>query len=87
MWGGGGTAAAWGSARSGLQERLEQFNSFADALTRREKEVMELLVRRIGNEQIAQLLGLKRRAVENYISSIYDKTGIKDRAELVHRFG
>ena len=73
--------------QSGLQERLEQFNSFADALTRREKEVMELLVRRIGNVQIAQLLGLKRRAVENYISSIYDKTGIKDRAELVHRFG
>lgn len=70
-----------------LQERLEQFNSFADALTHREKEVMDLLVRRMSNDQIAETLQLKRRAVENYISSIYDKTGINDRAELVKRFG
>ena len=70
-----------------LQERLEQFNSFADALTHREKEVMDLLVRRMSNDQIADVLQLKRRAVENYISSIYDKTGINDRAELVKRFG
>ncbi len=70
-----------------LQERLEQFNSFADALTHREKEVMDLIVRRMSNDQIAETLQLKRRAVENYISSIYDKTGINDRAELVKRFG
>ncbi len=70
-----------------LQEKLEQFNSFADALTRREKEVMDLLVRRLSNEQIAEALQLKRRAVENYISSIYDKIGVKDRVELMKRFG
>ncbi|MBQ9539734.1 MAG: response regulator transcription factor [Treponema sp.] len=29
----------------------------------------------------------EERIVDNYISSIYDKTGINDRAELVKRFG
>lgn len=58
-----------------------------DALTQREKDVMALLLRRLSNDQIAEALDIKKRAVENYISSIYDKTGINDKAELIKRFG
>lgn len=70
-----------------LEQTLKNYNSFTDALTQREKEVMDLLLRQRSNEQIAATLDIKKRAVENYISSIYEKTGINDRAELVRRFG
>ncbi|MBQ5498524.1 MAG: helix-turn-helix transcriptional regulator, partial [Treponema sp.] len=66
---------------------LQQFTAFTDALTRREKDVLNLLLRRMSNDQISDELGIKRRAVENYISSIYEKIGINDRAELLLRYG
>ncbi|MBP5358051.1 MAG: helix-turn-helix transcriptional regulator, partial [Treponema sp.] len=55
--------------------------------TNREKAVLDLLVRHYTNDQISEELGIKRRAVENYISSIYEKTGINDRAELLQKYG
>lgn len=70
-----------------LQTSLKKYNSFTDALTRREKEVMELLIRRYSNDEIAHELGIKKRAVENYISLIYEKTGVNDRSELLLRYG
>ena len=73
--------------QSELQTSLIKYNSFTDALTRREKEVMELLLRRCTNDQIANQLGIKKRAVENYISLIYEKTGVNDRNELLARYG
>ena len=70
-----------------LKSNLIKYNQFTDALTRREKEVMELLLRRMSNDEIANNLGIKKRAVENYISLIYEKTGVNDRAELIERYG
>ena len=69
-----------------MQEKLEQLNSFYDALTKRERNVMDLLLRNMSNGQIADTLNLKQRAVNNYISSIYEKTGIDDRSELIRLF-
>ena len=70
-----------------LVQNLEKFNSFTDALTRREKDVMNLLLRHFSNDEIAEALNSKKRAVENYISAIYEKTSINDKAELIKRFG
>ena len=70
-----------------LQPNLIKYNKFTDALTRREKEVMELLLQRNSNDEIANQLGIKKRAVENYISLIYEKTGVNDRNELIERYG
>ena len=70
-----------------IKPKLIKYNSFTDALTRREKEVMDLLLRRYSNDEIANQLGIKKRAVENYISLIYEKTGVHDRAELIERYG
>ncbi|WP_367268336.1 LuxR C-terminal-related transcriptional regulator [uncultured Treponema sp.] len=66
---------------------LEKFNSFTDALTKREKEMMNLILERHTNEEIAKILGIKKSAVENYVSRIYEKTDVKDRLELIERFG
>ena len=70
-----------------LKTDLIKYNNFTDALTRREKEVMELLLRRCSNDDIAERLNIKKRAVENYISAIYEKTGVNDRAEFIAKFG
>ena len=61
-----------------------------EEITRREKEICSLLARGLTNRQIAEAIYISEGTVKNYISSIYDKTGIHDRARLVaeiNRFG
>lgn len=52
-------------------------------ITEREKEICTLLVQGLTNKQIAENLYISEGTVKNYISSIYDKTGIHDRAKLI----
>lgn len=54
-----------------------------DTVTEREKEVCSLLAQGLTNKQIAEALYISEGTVKNYISSIYDKTGIHDRAKLI----
>lgn len=54
-----------------------------EEITSREKEICSLLARGLTNRQIAEVLYISEGTVKNYISSIYDKTGIHDRARLV----
>jgi len=51
--------------------------------TEREKEIAGLLVEGLTNRQIAERLYISEGTVKNYISTIYDKTGIHDRVKLV----
>lgn len=52
-------------------------------MTAREKEIATLLARGLSNRQISQELYISEGTVKNYISVIYDKTGIHDRAKLI----
>ncbi len=52
-------------------------------MTGREREVASLLAEGLTNRQIADKLYVSEGTVKNYISSIYDKTGIHDRVKLV----
>lgn len=54
-----------------------------DGITERESEVCTLLAKGYTNRQIADALYISEGTVKNYISSIYDKTGIHDRAKLI----
>ena len=54
-----------------------------DGMTDREKEICTLLAQGNTNKQIAGILYISEGTVKNYISSIYDKTGVHDRAKLV----
>ncbi|MCR4608906.1 MAG: response regulator transcription factor [Eubacterium sp.] len=58
-------------------------NSVYGELTDREKEIAELMVEGLSNRQIADKLYISEGTVKNYISSIYDKTGIHERVKLV----
>jgi len=52
-------------------------------MTAREKEIATLLAQGLSNKQMAEKLYISEGTVKNYISVIYDKTGIHDRAKLI----
>lgn len=52
-------------------------------LTEREKEICSLMAEGLTNRQIAERLYISEGTVKNYISNIYEKTGIHDRVKLI----
>jgi two-component system nitrate/nitrite response regulator NarL len=52
-------------------------------LTRRQREVVELITKDMTNHEIAQKLGLTEHTVRNYIFQIFEKLGISTRVGLV----
>jgi DNA-binding NarL/FixJ family response regulator len=55
-----------------------------NALTRRELDVLRLLAKGNTNRQIAGLLGLSMRTVENHRANLMGKLGLVSRVELVN---
>jgi DNA-binding NarL/FixJ family response regulator len=56
-----------------------------DALTDRERDVLELLADGLANPQIARRLGLSVKTVQNYVSRILDKLQVADRTQAALR--
>jgi DNA-binding NarL/FixJ family response regulator len=54
-------------------------------ITDREKEIIELLLKGYSNQQIGKALFISTRTVKNHIYSIYRKTNIQNRMQLVNR--
>lgn len=54
-----------------------------EPLTRREREAYALLCEGCTNAQIAWKLKISEKTVRNHISSIYDKLGVRSRAEAI----
>ena len=52
-------------------------------LTKREDEVVRLVVEGASNREVAEKLGLTEHTVSNYLFRIYEKLGISTRVELV----
>lgn len=53
-------------------------------LTRREIEVVQLLVRGLRNTEIAERLFISEYTVENHLRSIYRKLGVRNRTAVLH---
>ena len=62
---------------------MHRRGSPAEALTRRELEVLRLLAKGNTNRQIAGLLNLSMRTVENHRANLMGKLGLASRVELV----
>ena len=60
----------------------ERSVSYMEKMTAREQEICTLLAKGLTNGQIAETLFISEGTVKNYISAIYEKTGIHDRAKL-----
>jgi len=61
---------------------LQKVLSISSLLTKRETEILNLVKSGFSNKQIAAKLNISYRTVENILSCLYDKTGIKTRLEL-----
>jgi two-component system nitrate/nitrite response regulator NarL len=51
-------------------------------LTKREREVLELLVQGHSNREISKRMSLSEHTVKNYVFHIFDKIGVSSRGEL-----
>jgi NarL family two-component system response regulator LiaR len=75
------------AGRLWLDPRLELKSAAAPDIyalfTRREREIFELVLKRLDNAAIAKKLALNPRTVENYLSRIYTKTGAATRSGLM----
>lgn len=57
-------------------------NAFPD-LTRREREVLNLVAQGRSNSEIATTLGLSPKTVRNHVSNLFDKLGVGGRAQAI----
>ncbi len=56
-------------------------------LSRREKDVVDLLLQGKSNKQIALSLGISERTVEFHLKNVYNKLQVASRVELIIRLG
>lgn len=61
--------------------------SLAPSLTRRERELVELVRQGLRNRDIAAQLGVTEGTVKVYLHAIFDKVGVDNRTELAMRAG
>lgn len=66
-----------------MVETIEETIKPLSTLTKREQEICAMLAEGYTNHQIASFLFISEGTVKNYISSIYDKYDLHDRAALV----
>lgn len=59
---------------------------FDERLTRREREVAELVCHGMSNREVAQQLFLFEKTIKSHMSNILSKLGVRDRAQLVFEF-
>lgn len=62
--------------------RIVRYQEFYDALTQREKQILNSVNAGLMNYQIAQRLGLSERRVETHRANAYKKVGVKDLQQL-----
>lgn len=70
------------SSKEGKQLRDNKFRR-SQILTKREKEVFDLLVQDKTTKDIAEDLFISEKTVRNHISNVIQKLGVKGRAQAV----
>jgi DNA-binding NarL/FixJ family response regulator len=69
--------------RALIKDVLERGEEPSDELTPREQEVVKLAAEAHTNREIAEILGLSEKTVENHRANAMRKLGMRDRVELV----
>ncbi|MCX6557889.1 MAG: LuxR C-terminal-related transcriptional regulator [Candidatus Aminicenantes bacterium] len=73
------------AARIRTEAAMEQYLSKCD-ISQREKEIVMLLLKGKSNKEIEDALFIAMGTVKNHIYSIYQKIGVKNRAQLITLF-
>jgi DNA-binding CsgD family transcriptional regulator/Tfp pilus assembly protein PilF len=79
-------AALWAPRATAELDRLGLHRSAPDQLTPTEDRIARLIAQGHGNPDVAAALFISRRTVENHLSHIYRKLGIRTRNELARLF-
>jgi len=66
-----------------IKMKIQTLSDQCDLLTNRESEILLMVKNGLSNKEIASRLKINYRTVENILSCVYDKTGIRSRAELL----
>ena len=67
-----------------LVRRSREAASLVARLTRRQREVLELLARGLSTRLVASRLGVSERTAEAHTRSLYRKLGVKGRLQAIH---
>lgn len=70
-----------------MVEAQTKLENVANIFSKQERLIFELILQKKTNEDIGNELFISNRTVENYISRIYDKLDVKNRSELLSKFG
>ena len=63
------------------------YTNLYHSLTKRERELTGLFFQHKTEEEIASLMGITERAVDNYMTRILSKLGVSSKKEMIHKFG
>ena len=63
------------------------YTNLLQSLTKREKELAGLFFQNKNEEEIARLMGITTRAVDNYMTRILSKLAVGSKKELIKKFG
>jgi predicted ATPase/DNA-binding CsgD family transcriptional regulator len=75
-------AVARGEVAAGPSAPAAEPRTGAKALTRREREIAELVADGLGNRDIAERLYLSKRTVDSHVEHVFTKLGFSSRAQL-----
>jgi DNA-binding CsgD family transcriptional regulator len=75
-------AVAKGEAPAGPPADTAEPGPGGKSLTRREREVAELVADGLGNREIAERLYLSKRTVDSHVEHVFTKLGFSSRAQL-----
>lgn len=67
----------------GLKKLGDGEDSAFAALSPREREVLALIAKGLGNAQIAERLSISEKTVRNHVSNLFDKLGVWTRAQAI----
>lgn len=72
---------------NGTHERGDRFGQLdlVEELTKREREVLELIAQGLDNRQIAQRLFISHKTVRNHVTNIYSKLHVSSRGQAIVR--
>ena len=62
------------------------YTNLFSSLTKREKELTELYIQGKNDEQIAQMMDISQRAINNYWTRILSKLGVASKKELIEKY-
>jgi len=65
------------------EKKLPDYITQGDRYTRREQEILSLLIKRLTNKEISNLLYISEGTLKNYLTVIYEKLGVKNRLEAI----